>query len=130
MNMSTMPPELPISRQSLITLAIESWRLARTASLLGNAHELASLRYAARQFSEVLSEMNIELVDLAGRAYDPGMAPEVVDVQDDPKLSAGIVVIDETISPTVLWRGQVIEAGQISLRRGHAVAQSAMEERK
>jgi hypothetical protein len=128
MNMSTMPPELPISVQSIITLAIESWRIGRIASLLGNAHEAASLRYAARQFSEVLSEMNIELVDLAGRSYDPGMAPEVVDVQDDPKLGVGIVVIDETISPTVMWRGQVIEAGQIGLRRGYATAQSPMEE--
>jgi hypothetical protein len=127
MNTSTLPTELSLSRQSAITLAIESWRLSRIAALLGNAQEGTSLRYVARQFSEVLSAMNIEIVDMVGLTYDPGMAPKVVDVQDDPKLGAGIAIIDETVSPTVMWRGQVIESGQISLRRGHSTAQSATE---
>lgn len=127
MNTSTLPTELSLSRQSAITLAIESWRLSRIAALLGNSQEGTSLRYAARQFSEVLSAMNIEIVDMVGLTYDPGMTPEVVDVQDDPKLGAGVAIIDETVSPTVMWRGQVIESGQVSLRRGHFIAQSAME---
>lgn len=127
MNTNTLPTELSLSRQSAITLATESWRLRRIAALLGNAQEGTSLRYAARQFCEVLSEMNIEIVDMVGRAYDPGMVPAVVDVQDDPKLGEGIAIIDETVSPTVMWRGQVIEAGQVSLRRGHSIAQSATE---
>jgi hypothetical protein len=124
---TTLPTELSLSLQSAITFAIESWRLSRIVARLDNGQEATSLRYTARQFSEVLSEMNIEIVDMVGRAYDPGMAPAVVDVHDDPKLSEGIVVIDETVSPTVTWRGQVIEAGQISLRRGCSIAQSSME---
>jgi hypothetical protein len=128
MNASTLPTELSISRQSAITLAIESWRLNRIAALLSNAQEGTSLRYAARQFSQVLSEMNIEIVDMVGLAYDPGMVPVVVDVHDDPKLGEGAAFIDETVSPTVMWRGQVVEAGQVSLRRGHSVARSATTE--
>ena len=127
MNTSALPTELSLSRQNAITLAIESWRLNRIAAVLGNTQESTSLRYATRQFSDILSEMNIEIVDMVGRVYDPGMAPEVVDVRDDPKLAEGVAIIDETVSPTVLWRGQVIEPGQVSLRRGHSIVQSAME---
>lgn len=128
MNTSTLPIEISLSRQNAITLAIESWRLSRIAALLGNVQEGTSLRYAARQLSEVISEIDIEIVDMVGRAYDPGMAPEVVDVRHDPNLGEGAAIIDETVSPTILWRGQVIESGQVSLRRGHSIAQSGMEE--
>jgi hypothetical protein len=86
------------------------------------------LRYAARRFSEILSEMKIEIVDMAGHAYDPGMVPEVVDVRIDSGLDEGLSVIDETLSPTVMWQGQVIAAGQISIRRWHAIMQGATED--
>lgn len=62
----------------------------------------------------------IEVVDFAGRTYDPGMVPEVVDVREDPEMPRGRLVIDETIAQTVTWRGQVVEPGQIIIKRSPA----------
>ena len=54
--------------------------------------------------------MGIEVVDFSGRPYDPGMVPEVVEVREDQGLPDGHAIIDETVAPTVTWRGQVIKA--------------------
>ena len=61
--------------------------------------------------------MEIEIVDFAGRIYDPGLVPEVVEVRLDETLPDGHAVIEETIAPTVTWRGQVIRPGQIVVKR-------------
>jgi hypothetical protein len=64
--------------------------------------------------------MKIAIVDFVGRPYDAGMAPDVVDVvevQEDPEFQEGRVIVEETISPTVTWHGQVVKAGQITVRR-------------
>jgi len=45
------------------------------------------------------------------------MVPEVVEVREDQGLPDGHAIIDETVAPTVTWRGQVIKAGQIIVKR-------------
>ena len=57
--------------------------------------------------------MGIEMVDFAGRTYDPGMVPEVVEVREDQGLPDGLAVIDETIAPTVTWHGQVVNPDKL-----------------
>jgi len=44
------------------------------------------------------------------------MAPEVVEVIDAGKIEDAAIV-DETISPIVTWRGRVLHAGQIIVRK-------------
>jgi len=61
--------------------------------------------------------MGIEIAGFAGRLYDPGLVPEVVEVRQDDGLSDGHAVIEETIAPTVTWRGQVVKPGQIIVKR-------------
>ena len=70
-----------------------------------------------RQLSKVLNELKIEVIDLAGSPYDSGMVQEVVEVCDDPEMTAGQQLIAETISPTVTWNGGIVQPGQIAVRR-------------
>jgi hypothetical protein len=49
--------------------------------------------------------------------YDPGLVPEVIEVRQDATLPDGHSVIEETIAPTVTWRGQVVKPGQIIVKR-------------
>jgi hypothetical protein len=117
MKSNTIPPQLPMAMEEVCTLSVESWRLVRIAALLKDRNEGPGLRYAVRRITEILKGMGIEVVDLAGRSYDSGMVPEVVEVREDQDLSDGPAVIDETVAPTVIWRGQVIAPGQIIVRR-------------
>ena len=120
MNSKTIPDELPIAMEGACSLSLECWRLRRIAELAQDSNEGSGLRHAVRRITEILKSMGVETVDFAGRIYDPGMVPEVVEVREDQGLPAGRAIIEETIAPTVTWRGQVIKPGQIIVKRSSA----------
>jgi hypothetical protein len=117
MRSKIIPAELPMAVEGAGTLSVECWRLRRVAELLKDSNEGPGLRHAVRRITEVLEAMGIEIVDFAGRTYDPGMVPEVVEVREDHGRPDGPAIIDETIAPTVTWRGQVVKSGQVVLKR-------------
>jgi hypothetical protein len=88
---------------------------------IGNAG--FALRHAARCIAEILKEIGVEIVDFAGRNYDPGMVPEVVEVREVLDLPDGRAVVDETIAPTVTWHGRVVKPGQIIVKRSSVRSQ-------
>jgi hypothetical protein len=117
MNSKAMPDELPIALEGACTISLECWRLSRLAESLKDSNEGVGLRHSARRIAETLNAMGIEIVDFAGRIYDAGLVPEVVEVRQDDGLSDGQAVIEETVAPTVTWRGQVVKPGQIIVKR-------------
>lgn len=117
MNAKAVPDELAISAEGACESSLECWRLSQFAELRKDSNEGAGLRHAVRRITEVLNAMEIEIIDFAERIYDPGLVPEVVEVRLDDTLPVGHAVIEETIAPTVTWRGQVIKPGQIIVRR-------------
>jgi hypothetical protein len=117
MTSKTIPDELPITVKGACNISLECWRLSRIAESLTDSSEGRALRHAARSINEALNEIGIEIVDFAGRFYDPGMVPEVVEVRLDDTLADRQAVISETIAPTVTWRGQVVGPGQIVVKR-------------
>jgi hypothetical protein len=123
MNPKTIPAKLPMDTDGACALSLECWRLSLIAEVLRDSGEGAGLRHAVRRITETLKGMGIEVVDFAGRRYDPGMVPEVVEVREDQGLPEGHAIIDETIAPTVTWRGQVINPGQIIVKRSFETLQ-------
>ena len=112
-----VPDELAISIEGACDISLECWRLSQLADFQKDSNNGPTLRYAARRITETLNAMGIEIVDLVGRVYDPGLVPEVVEVRQDESLPDGHAVIEETIAPTVTWRGQVVKPGQIIVKR-------------
>lgn len=119
MTSSSVPSEIAIGMADIRALSTECWRLGRMAQGADGATG-AGLRYAFRRLNEILRGTEVEVVDLTGRAYDAGMVAEVVEIREDMDLPAGHSVVDETIAPTLTWRGTVISAGQIVVRRSAA----------
>src|ERR1017187_9553118 len=113
MNSKTIPAELAMDTDGACALCLECWRLSLIAEVLKDSNQGPGLRHAVRRITETLKGMGIEVVDFAGRPYDPGMVPEVIEVREDQGLPDGHAIVDETIAPTVTWRGQVIRPGQI-----------------
>ena len=109
-----LPQTIPVSLDALAELAVEWWRLDRRAS---GAHDGgAHARHAARRLGKFLSEHGIEVLDVTGRAYEPGLAVEVLDAVRDARLPRGSQVVDETVAPVVLFRGTVVRHGKVVVR--------------
>jgi hypothetical protein len=117
MNSITIPNELSFAVEEVCKISVECWRLGRIAELWKDSTEAAGLRHAARRIAEALSAVGMEILDFSGRPYDPGLVPEVVEVLDDKGLPEGQTIVEETISPTLTWRGQVVKPGQIIVKR-------------
>ena len=117
MNTMFVPDELAISMEGACDISLECWRLSQLAEVQKDSNEGAGLRHAVRRIAETLNAMEIDIIDFTGRIYDPGLVPEVVEIRLDDTLTDGHAVVEETIAPTVTWRGQVIKPGQIIVRR-------------
>jgi len=123
----SVPAELQIPIARICSLSLECWRLERLANSLKHSNDGMVLARAVREITEMLAEAGIGVVDLVGRNYDPGIVPEVLEVHIDPGLPEESAVIDETVSPTVTWHGQVISPGQIIVRQAPAKPRDSVE---
>ena len=111
-----LPQTLSVSLSSLAELAVEWWRLERWAG--GSEESSPQARHAARRLGRFLSEQGLEVLDVTGRPYEPGLAVEVLDAFEDARLPQGSQVVDETVAPVVLYHGSVVRHGQVIVRKG------------
>jgi hypothetical protein len=116
--------QMPIA--AACELATECWRLSRLnkASFLYTNDRLV-LERSVRRLNETLDRVGVRLVDIAGTTYDPGIAAEVLDVQVDSSLPSDTSVVEETVLPTVMCNGKVVQAGQIVVRKAPARQENA-----
>ena len=112
-----LPETLEVPLSSLAELAVECWRLERWAASCGPDAPVSPARHVARRLGRFLSERELSVLDLTGRPYEPGLAVEVVDVVRDARAPAGLEVVEEMLSPIVLWRGAVVRHGQVIVRK-------------
>ena len=125
-----LPLELAIGLEAACELSVECWRLRRLSELARDATTRTALRHAVRHMTEVLDKLDIQAVDLAGRAYDAGMVQEVIEIRQDLELAEGHAMVEETVAPTVTWRGQVVHRGQIIVRRSSGTPRESSEVRE
>lgn len=127
MSNDKIPTELSIPLTAACTLSLECWRLRRLYELMQDSSRRGMLGHAVRQIDAVLKGIGMETLDFVKRTYDAGMAPEVLDVQEDDSMSKPSAIIDETVAPTVTWRGQVVVPGQIIVKRSSRKPESNEE---
>jgi hypothetical protein len=112
--------------EGVCALAMECWRLKRASEITRDASAKSIVRHAVRHLTEMLGGLGIEVIDFVGRPYDAGMVPEVVDVREDLELPAPAVV-EETVAPTITWRGQVVIPGRIVVKRPSGASSGVRE---
>jgi hypothetical protein len=112
-----LPGSMEVPLASLIELAVENWRLANWLAKLDQEESTAHGRHVSRQLNRFISERELAVLDLAGQPYEPGLAVEVLDVIHDEEMSGDSEMIDETVTPIVMWRGTVVQFGQVIIRK-------------
>lgn len=128
--MTTSPEALEIRLTSLADLAIEYWRLDRWLSGFESHQATIVGRHVARRLDRFLKEQEIAVLDVTGQPYEPGLAVEIIDTIADDDTPDGTGIIDETVTPVVLWKGLVIRQGQVVTRRRILRPPSHHEERR
>jgi hypothetical protein len=112
------PPAVTLPLSAMVTLAVETWRLSDWLARIPPAVPAGPARHVLRRMEEMLTLCELEVVSLDQRAYDAGLAATVIDTVDDPELPGGKVVIDQTLSPMVLRKGEVVRNAEVTTRRG------------
>ena len=90
-------------------LATETWRLGRRLDRVGDDERLRALHDSLSRLEDALTEYRVETVEHEGQTYDAGLRVEVLHEGE----TDGNPVIAETIRPTILLDGRVLQQGQV-----------------
>lgn len=111
--------------QSLIGMAVESWRFSRLFARVVNKLDAGEasrytnqLRYFLRKIEESLDVTGLKLVNVEGELFDPGMAASALNIGDfcpDDQL-----LVDQMVEPIIMGPKGLKKQGTVMLRKVHA----------
>ena len=111
--------------QSLIDVAVESWRFARLFSRVVNKLDAGEatryvnqLRYFQKEVEESLEASGLKIVNVEGQPFDPGIAASALNISDfgpDDEL-----LVDQMVEPIIMGPEGLRKQGTVVLRKVHA----------
>ena len=112
---------------SYAKLAVEHWRLIRVLTRLvdrlpleSQARVAAQARFASAQLDSAVSDQGLSLTTFDGRLFEPSLPVTAVNAEDYP--GRADLVVSETVEPTVIADGRVIQLGKVIISLGGADA--------
>jgi hypothetical protein len=103
---------------ALLGAAVGIWRALRKLDRHSGTLSAADLRQVRRQVQasrQALADDGLEIQEHDGLPFDSGQSLEALVFQDEPGLDREIVL--ETVRPTVYFRGERIQMGQVIVGR-------------
>jgi hypothetical protein len=121
---STIVPDGLQAERALIDIAVESWRFARLFARVlskldaGEAGRYANqLRYFQKKVDESLEAAGMQLVNVEGQPFDPGMAASALNIADFGPDDA--LLVDQMVEPIVMGPAGLKKQGTVMLRKAH-----------
>ncbi len=109
--------EVRLKNEDLAAILIEIWRLDQVIAGLSDTSAAAALRRISRRLQGAVASFETDVIDLAGRVYDPGMPADVIDVEYAQAGAQIDDIVATTVEPTVVIGGRIVTRGQIVLRK-------------
>lgn len=111
--------------QSLIDIAVESWRFSRlfgkVVSKLDageSGRYINQLRYFQKKVEENLDSNGLKLVNVEGQSYDPGMAASALNLGDfGPD---DVLLVEQMLEPIIMGPTGLRKQGTVMLRKVEA----------
>jgi hypothetical protein len=111
--------------QSLIDVAVESWRFSRLFMRAvgkldaGEAGRYQNqLRYFLKKVDENLESNGLKLVNVEGQPYDAGMAASALNLEEfGPE---DLLLVDQMVEPIIMGPNGLRKEGTVMLRRVQA----------
>jgi hypothetical protein len=104
----------PLDSGAVAQIGTHLWRLKNKMVEPGLKRPRGEFSRAYRHLDaawDVLTEAGVEILDLTGRPFDHGQSLRPLAFQPVPGLQRRMIV--ETISPSILFLGKVIQAGEV-----------------
>lgn len=103
------------SLSQLVDLSVETWRLRQWVSNVDSQNAMG--RHICRKYERFFQEIGIEVLDMSGKPFEPGLAVEIVDSVQDEALEDEAVLVEEMIVPVVFYKNTVVKHGQVVVRK-------------
>ena len=111
--------------QSLIEIAVESWRFSRlfgkVVSKLDageSGRYVNQLRYFQKKVSESLESNGLKLVNIEGQPYDPGMPVVALNLGDfGPD---DVLLVEQMVEPIIMGPNGLRKQGTVMLKKAEA----------
>ncbi len=111
--------------QSLIDMAVESWRFSRLFGKVvikldagESGRYMNQLRYFQKKVEEGLEANGLKLVNVEGHPYDPGMAASALNLGDfGPD---DVLLVDQMLEPIIMGPAGLRKQGTVMLRKVEA----------
>lgn len=108
--------------QSLIDVAVESWRFSRLFGKVVNKLDageagryLSQLRYFQKKVEDNLASSGLRLVNVEGHPYDPGMAASALNLGDfGPD---DVLLVDQMVEPIIMGSDGLRKQGTVMLKK-------------
>jgi len=108
--------------QSLIDIAVESWRFSRLFGKVvskldaGESGRYANqLRYFQKKVEESLESNSLKLVNMEGQPYDPGMPVAALNLGDfGPD---DVLLVEQMVEPIIMGPNGLRKQGTVMLRK-------------
>lgn len=109
-------------RNSIISMAVESWRFGRVFDRLllkldaGEQNRYKSqFRWFIKKVEEALEQVDLRIVDVEGHPFDPGMAATPLNIEEfDAKDS---LIVDQMLEPIIMGKEGLVKTGTVTLRK-------------
>jgi len=108
--------------QSLINMAVESWRFSKVFLKMMNAPHASEsnrhanqLRYFQKKIKQNLEFVDLSLVDLEGQVFDIGMAVSAINIDDFAPEDD--LLVEQMIEPLIMSSMGIKQEGTVILRK-------------
>lgn len=101
--MNLKEKKIKINLKDLITFAENFWKYKNISQK--NNPKLN------REIKKFLNNNDINIIDLSGKEYDPGMSVEVIYFKKNK--NTGVKIVDKMLTPVILYKDSVVKEGQV-----------------
>lgn len=109
-------------RECLIDLAVDSWKFARLFQRVllkldpGEANRYAGQhRYHVRRLEENLQAVGMQIVNLEGQPYNPGVAAAALNLSEFG--SEDELIVEQMLEPVIMGPDGLVRGGTVMLRQ-------------
>jgi hypothetical protein len=109
-------------RESIVTMAVESWRFSKVYDRLLSKLDAgergryeSQYRWFLKKVEESLQQAGLRLVNLEGQPFDSGMAATPLNIDEFD--ASDTLVIDQMLEPVIMSDLGLMKTGTVMLRK-------------